>query len=334
MTSKSKRISSIALVATLAVVAAVALSGAAAADTTTLAGDGTDYSTDFNASEDDFATYTLSSSGTDFGTDGTTTVRLNMTVNDEHVSVSNSSIASTDTSYTFNVSQSEMGTIPGDANSNTTVTVNAWGEDDGGNVTTPVTTFDWTVKFEDGYAVIYAGDTAASGDLADREVETTTESTWLGLGSESASTTVEADNVGLGDNASGTTVHVVVANQSGETPFDAATDGGFLSSYDSEEAFMPTHQVRVEGHPHAAFNTAAPDDLSDDYTYATVGERGGHDAYTVHVADDYEGESNVDVETVANDEYGPITSFRVERNALGTTSAISPLTTTPGVAAP
>jgi hypothetical protein len=93
--------------------------------------------------------------------------------------------------------------------------------------------------------------------------------------------------------------------------------------------------VFVEGHPQAAFNTNAPDDLADDYTHATVGERNGHDTYSIHVEDDYEGESNVDVETVANDEYGPLQKRSVRSAAYDSRTAwLVSMSTTPGVAAP
>lgn len=316
MTTKTKRASSIAIVALVAAAVGLALTGAAAADTTTLAGDGTDHITDFNASESDHLEYSLSSDGTDFGTDGTDTVYLNMTVNDEHVSTSNNSIESADTSYTFNVSHDDMNTIPGEPGENTTVTVNAWGEDtDTDTVNTSVTTFDATLTYHDDYAVVYVGDTATDGEIDDIDAETATESTWLGFGSDVSSTNVDADNVALGDNASGTTIHVIVANQSSEDTFSDAEDKR-LGSYESGD-FMPTHLLTIEGHHQAVFNSDAPDSLVDDYTYATTGDRGGHDAYTVHVDEDYEDESNVDVSATANGEYGWGDAFWTKRDAFG-----------------
>ena len=267
--------------------------GAGAAATTSLAGDGTDHITNFNASQDDHLTYTLSSDGTDFGTDSTDTVYLNVTVNDEHVQVSNSSISSTASSYTFNLSHEELGTVPGDAGENTTITVNAWGEGADGSVNTSVTTFDATLGFHDDYAVVYAGQSAADGNVDGLSLDTESTEQWFGLASSDTSTTTEADNVGLGNTSEGTTVHVVVANTSDEDPFEAATDGGFLSSYDTEGAYMPTHQLMVEDNAQAVFNSEPPEALTDGYTYATVGDRGGHDAYAIHVDEDYEYESSV-----------------------------------------
>lgn len=329
MTSKTKRLSSIAAVFAVAVVAAAALSGAAVAATDTLAGDGTDAVTDFNASDSDYVTYTLASDGTDFATDGTDTVYLNITNNDEHVQVSNGSISGTASSYTFNVSQSELGTIPGDAGSNTTVTVNAWGEDTTNDtVNTSVDTFDATLMFHDDYAVVYIGDSAVADNVNGVDAETETDEGGL-FSDASASTTIEADNVGLGNTSEGTTVHVVAANTSDEDVFSQAEEAKFGGSY-SDSDFIKSHALTIEGHKHAVFLTEAPDNVADDYTYATVGERNGHDTYTVHVSEDYDGESSVDMETRANDGYGLI-AYGVKSDAYGTW-AVSPLTTTPGVA--
>lgn len=299
MTSKALRV---LLVAAVALAAVGALAGGAAAATDTLAGDGSDEIQDFNASSADHVTYELSSEGTDFGTDGSDVVHLNMTVDDEHVAVSNDSIATDDTSYTFNLSQSEMATTPGDAGGNTTVTVNAWGEDsDTDTVNTSVQSFDADLQFTDDYAVVYAGDSAVDGDASGVDLSTETVETWFGFGDNETSSTLEADSVGLGQNASGTTVHVIMANGSTDDAFSQAAEAGFLSSIDTE-SFVPSHQLLLAGHQHAVFYEGAPvDELADGYTYAETTDRGGHNAYTVHVDDDYEDESSLDVEAHAND---------------------------------
>lgn len=308
------------IVAAVALAAVGALAGGAAAATDTLAGDGTDTVTDFNASSSDHIEYTLSADdGTNgFDGDGSTTLLMNITENgEEHVEVSNSSFDGTATSYTFNVSQDELGTIPGDANSTTNITVNAWGEDDAGNVTTTVDTFNADLEFHDGYAVIYVGDSAAAGDVNGVDVNAEEASGILAtIGYAEDSYSVDADSVGLGQNASGTTVHVVVANQSNVSAFDDAQDK-LVGSYESGD-FLGSHLLEVGGHTHAVFNEEAPvDDLADGYTYATYGERNGNDAYAIHVDDDYEGESSLDVSTTAND--GPSFGFLVKRDAFGGT---------------
>jgi hypothetical protein len=311
------RVTSLLAVVAVGMLAIGVFAGAGAAATTTLAGDGTDYITDFNASSSNNFTYTLNSDGTDFGTDSTDTVYLNVTVNDEHVQVSNSSISSTASSYTFSVPNDELGTVPGDAGANTTITVNAWGEGADGSVNTSVDTFDTTLGFQDDYAVVYAGQSAADGNVDGVSLDTESTEKWFGLASSDTSTTTEADNVGLGNTSEGTTVHVVVANTSDEDPFAMATEGGFLSSYDTEGAYLPTHQLLVEDAPHAVFNSEAPSALTDGYTYATVGDRNGHDAYAVHIDEDYEDESSLDVTTRANQEYGVFQKRSVRADAYG-----------------
>jgi hypothetical protein len=316
MTTHS-RAATLSIMAVAAFVGLAVMAGGAVAATDTLAGDGNDQITGFNASDSDHIEYTLSSDGTDFGTDSTDTVYLNVTVNDEHVQVSNSSISSTASSYTFNVSHAELGTVPGDANETTNITVNAWGEGADGSVNTTTDTFDAGLEFADDYAVVYAGQSAADGNVNGVSLDTETTEKWFGLASSDTSTTTEADNVGLGSTADGTTVHVVVANTSSEDPFAAAEEGGLLSNYDTEGAYMPTHQLMIEDAPHAVFNSEAPEALTDGYTYATVDDRNGHDAYAVHVDEDYEDESSIDVTASANDEYGFIKSTQVKSNAYG-----------------
>lgn len=303
MTSQSRALR-VLIVTAVALAAIGAFAGGAAAATDTLAGDGTDEIQDFNASSDDYVEYTLNSDAVNFSEDGTTSVHLNMTVNDEHVTVSNSTISGSASSYTFNLSQDELGTIPGNAGENTTITVNAWGEDSAGNTSTTTDTFDATLLFHDGYAVIYVGDAASAGDVTDVSMTAEEPEGWLSAFQDSTYT-VEADAVGLGQNASGTTIHVVAANQSDSDAFSEADGQAIWGSY-SEGDFHKGHRLLVEGHKHAVFHTEVADFVVDDYTYATVSERNGHDTYSVHVGDDYDGESSMDIETVANDKYGPV----------------------------
>lgn len=317
MTSQSRALRVLITVA-VALAAVGLIAGGAAAATDTLAGDDTDVIEDFNASDDDHVEYSLASDAANFSEDGTDTVYLNMTVNDEHVEVSNGSIDDTASSYTFNLSHDEMGTIPGDAGENTTITVNAWGEDSTTNtVNTTVDTFDATLMYEDGYAVVYIGDTATAGDVDGVTINANEADGILAtFGLAKDTYAVEADNVGLGNTSAGTTIHVVAANQSSVDAFTDAEDKR-LGSYESED-YIGSHLVQLEGHTHAVFFEDAPvDDLASDYTYATVGERNGHDAYTIHVDEDYDGESSIDVATTANS--GPTFDFLVKRDAFGGT---------------
>ena len=305
------------LLAGLLAVGMLAAPAAATGHVDTLAGDGTDTINNFNASEDRYVEYSLASDGTDFAADGTTTVFMNMTVDDEHVEVSNGTFNTSTASYTFNVSQDEMGTIPGDANSTTNITVNAWGEDDGGNVTTTVDTFNADIVFTDGYAVVYVGDSAAAGNVNGVDVQSTQASGILAsLNVKEDTYTVDANSVGLGQNASGTTVHIVAANQSNVSAFSAAEDKRF-GSYESGDYFG-NHLLTISDHTHAVFYQEAPtEDLAGGYTYATVSERNGHDTYSVHVDDDYSGESSLDISATAND--GPTFDFWVKKDAYDST---------------
>lgn len=142
--------------ATLFLVLAVVTSGlgafvgGVAAETTTLAGDGTDEVTNFNASASDHLEYDLASDDTDFDTDGTTVARLNITYDgEEYVSVSESIDDGTAASYTINVSQDELEKLPGDATESTAVNVTAWGEDSEGNETTTADSFSADVTFNE-----------------------------------------------------------------------------------------------------------------------------------------------------------------------------------------
>ena len=321
MTDRFKRFASGGAVVLMALAVALAFGAAPAAATShvdTLAGDGTDVVQNFNASDDRFIEYTLDADDqtNGFDGDGSTVLKMNVTHNgEEHASASNSTFDGTALSYTFNISQDELATVPGEANSSTTVTVNAWGEDDGGNVTTSLDSFNATLEYQDGYAVVYIGDAEVAGDTTDITVNADSpEGIFATLGVSDPTYNVEADNVGLGQNASGTTVHIVAANQTDSDAFSEA-DSKLFGSYEAQD-FHSDHLLEVQGHTHAVFVEEAPvDDLADGYTYATVGERNGHDAYSVHIADDYSGESSVDVSTTAND--GPRVSFLVKRDAYG-----------------
>lgn len=322
MTQRLKRYASGGAVLMMALLVAIAMGAAPAAATShtqSLAGDGTDTVTSFNASEDQYLTYTLNSDdGTNgFGSsgDGSTVLYFNVTESgEEHELVSNSSFGGSSTSHTFNISHADLDTVPGDANGSTTVTMNAWGENDSGAVTTSVDTFDVTIEYQDGYAVVYVGDTEMAGDNADVSASAEEPSGFFSF-ADSPTYNVEADNVGLGGNASGTTVHIVAANQSDSSAFSEA-DSELWGSNEAGD-FHDDHLLTIEGHTHAVFAEEAPEAVADDYTYGTVGTRGGHDAYTVHIDEDYSGESTLDISTTAND--GPTVAFLVKRDAYSST---------------
>lgn len=235
-----------------------------------------------------------------------------------HASNTSDSMEETNTTnnyYAWNLSHDELATMPMDAGENKSITVRFINDT---SVENPDTT-EITVYLENqNYrAVVYAGDEAAAGTVTGLTVDNTNESTLFGFGSERAQTHITADNVGI-DGANTTEVTVIAANTSDADPFTDAEDRKAFGSYESGD-FFGAHQFSIEGHDHAVFMSEAHEDVADGVTYATTGTVNGHDAYTIHLADDYEGETEVDVATAANDKYGFFTAFSVERNAMGGT---------------
>lgn len=214
--------------------------------------------------------------------------------------------------YAWNMTHSSLATMPMDAGQNKSVTIRFINDT---SLESPDTT-EITVYLQnsDDRAVVYAGDGAAAGTVTGLDVTTETDDGIPLFGSNSSTTTIEADNVGLGTNATGTTVHVIAANTSGEDPFTEATDSKWGGSY-AESELHKGHRLNIAGHKHAVFHTSTPDYLVDGYTYATTDEINGHDAYTVHVADDYSGESSLDITTKANEKYGPVEGLFVKSAA-------------------
>lgn len=219
--------------------------------------------------------------------------------------------------YAWDIGHDELATIPHGANENKSVTIKLINNTDVDNPdTTEITVYLETV---DDRAVVYGGAEAAAGNVGDVDVTTEVDEPPLGLsilGSNSSTTSVSADSVSLGNTSEGTTVHVIAANTSGEDPFSAASEDGFLMGT-SDGDFIDAHQLQVAGHNHAVFLSEAPDGVVDGYTYGVTETVNGEDAYAVHIGDDYSGESSVDISTTANDDYGPWTSLQVQRDALG-----------------
>jgi hypothetical protein len=213
--------------------------------------------------------------------------------------------------YAWNLSHDALATMPMDAGENKSVTVKFINDSNHANPdTTEITVY---LENQDDRAVVYAGDAADAGNITGLSASTAVDEGWFGLGSTSATTTVEADNVGL-VNASGTRIDVIVANTSGEDSFSEADDQALWGSYDTGE-FHKGHQLHIANHNHAVFNQEAADYVVNDYTYAVTSTINGNDAYRIHVADDYSGESTLDVKTVANDKYGPWESMTIESAA-------------------
>lgn len=224
--------------------------------------------------------------------------------------------------YNWNLSHDELATMPHDAGENKSITVRFINDS---SMDSPDTT-EITVYLDavDERAVVYAGSEAQAGNVADVDASTEQpEGILATVGIKSDSHLVEADNVGLGNNSTGTTVTVVAANTSGVDVFSQAEDKK-IGSYE-EGDFMKTHTLSIEGHKHAVFMGPAPtEDLADGYTFGEATTVNGHDAYQIHVDEDYDGQSNIDVSTSAND--GPFFTFDIKSDAYG--GAINALTAT------
>lgn len=217
--------------------------------------------------------------------------------------------------YAANFSNDELATMPMGASEDKSVTVRFINDSEMDNPDTKEITV--TLNNTDDRAVVYAGSEAQAGNVADVDASTEQpEGILATVGIKSDSHLVEADNVALGDNATGTTVTVIAANTSGVDVFSQAEEKTF-GSYE-EGDFLSEHALTLQGHNHAVFKEAAPtEDLADGITYAEVTTVHGHDAYQVHVDEDYSGESSVDVVASANDGYNPASAFLVKRDAFG-----------------
>lgn len=155
----------------LAVMAALALLAAApmavSAASTTLAGDGTDTVTGFDASPDDHLEYSIPSDDTDFGTDGTSEVRLNVSYDGITHAETSSDVASGDASHLFNLSHSALSTLPGSPGETITVNVTAYGTDGAGTTTTGPTEFTVDITFAESYGNIFLADGSTDYDNAE-----------------------------------------------------------------------------------------------------------------------------------------------------------------------
>ena len=310
-----KRVATLFMIAMLALTAFTgAFAGSAAAQTTTLAGDGTDHVTDFNASDSDHLEYTLNADGTDFSADGTSTVSLNITHDGHEYTVTSSDVDGSSTSYTFNVSHAELKKLPGDAGQNTTVNVTAWGENVDGNVTTSADEFQTDIQFADTHAVRHVRD-ADSQAIADYEED----EGWFDFTTDSHATIEDT----IGVNGTNTEAQVYVDDSNVSDEFDASiedADAGdrlalMMSSTESGELIYVFNEEPGE--------TIEGDDVtSTDHTYVVV-HNNSH--ATIHSGDDTANE--LDVKLVANDapgmsalqedlDYGPLQALGVLKFAL------------------
>jgi hypothetical protein len=311
----------------------------------TLAGDGTDYVQDFEAAEDDYLNYTVESDGTDYSADGTDTIYMNVTYNGvEHLMVSQD-VDGSQVNETFNVTHDELNTLPGAPNENTTATVNAWGENASGSVTTSASTFDADIEFDQNRSVMYLENTSNSAVNVD-EFEPGFLTTYVPFyGDEDQPDTyhVEEERSVVGDN---TTVTMHLADSDLETGFDHEAD-----SYSAAGEPVLGVTVMVEDEIVPVFNSDLNTDyVSDNNTYAVYdddtvvvelgGEHSDADNVTVHAASHNPVEGDLgsikDVESAYGDEL-TVDDLLQEYNRrdmpLRYLSALNPLSTLVGTIA-
>lgn len=276
--------------------------GAVAAETTTLAGDGSDHVTGFNASPDDHLEHDLTADNTDFATDGTELALLNITYDgEEYVSVEESIEDTSTASHTFNVTQSALSDLPGDAGQNTTINVTAWGEDANGNETTAATSFDVPITFDSTYAATSVDDDSAT--IEDIEPgffasSLDTLSFWSSSSDDTTDLHTYEQTVGVdGDN---TTVTVRDETSNGTDAFDDAI--GDKSSGD----LIYGASASVEGTPVLAFYEGADTDIvNESSTYAVYN---GNGVWTFNIGEEHSDKSEVDV-YVSSQSYTSVDSF-------------------------
>ena len=306
-TLRQSRVAQLLLVGLLLVGLVFAVPAAAQ----TLAGDGTDYVQNFEAAEDDYLNYTVESDGTDYSADGTDTIYMNATYNGvEHLMVSQD-VDGSQVNETFNVTHDELNTLPGAPNENTTVTVNAWGENASGSVTTSASTFDVDIEFDQNRSVMYLGNTSNSAVNVDefKPGFLTTYVPFYGDEDQPDSYTVEEERSVVGDN---TTITMHLADSDMESGFDYKAD-----DYSAAGEPVLGVTVMVEDEIVPVFNSDVNTDyVSDNDTYAVYdddtvvvelgGEHSDADNVTVHAASHNPVEGDLgdikDVESAYGDE--------------------------------
>jgi hypothetical protein len=222
-----------------------AFAGGAAAETQTLAGDGTDNPTGFNASADDKFQHSISSDGTDFGTDGTETLFMNVSYDGhEYAQVSAPVDSSTSASQTVNLSHDKLTELSGDAGENTTINVTTWGEDAGGNVTTAESNFKVDLEFADTRSVRTVHST---NDSIVQSYESASDDGWFSfsmptpgpLGTSTLDTTATIDDT-IGVNGTQTDIEIYSMDSDTTDALDAAAE---KSDTGERMAFLMTSEL-------------------------------------------------------------------------------------------
>ncbi|MFC7216457.1 hypothetical protein ACFQO4_20575 [Saliphagus sp. GCM10025334] len=282
----------------LAVVTSGALAGAALADTTTLAGDGSDQVTNYDANDSDYLeTDITADDGTNgFDGDGTETAYMNVTYDgEEYATLEDAIDDGTATSQTLNISQGELAELPGDAGENTTVTVNVWGEDANGNETTAMDTFKVDITFDNSHAVVNVNDDSATIEETELGTFSLAKLSFGVFGDDEPADLHTFDStVGIdGDN---TTVTVYDSTSNGSDAFDEAMS----DDLESGDLILGA-SAAADGTPVLAFEGEADEDIVDTANDTYYVHDNG--VWTLHVGDDYSGASEIDV-FVESQNYG------------------------------
>jgi hypothetical protein len=288
-----------------------AFAGGAAAATTTLAGDGTDTVSGFNASSDDHLETTISSDGTDFGTDSTETLFMNVTYDgEEYAEISAAVDSSTSSSQTLNMSHDQLDDLPGDAGEVTNVTVNTWGEGTDGSENTSGSQFNVEITFDNTYASTRVDDSSATIE----EPETSFwSSSWDSVTFWSSSSTPDRHTYEqtVGIDGSNTTVTLSDATTNGSDAFDDAIDENAESG-----DLITGAATGVNGSPELAFYESADSDVVNTSSDTYFVYDSSTDVWTLHVGDDYSDVSQIDV-YVSSQSYTEVDSFSdADRSAL------------------
>ncbi|WP_226043415.1 hypothetical protein [Natrinema sp. DC36] len=282
----------------------VAFTGGVAAETTTLAGDGTDQVTGFEANASNDIATSIAADGTDFGTDGTTVLKMNVSYDGETYAVTSEDVAtSTDASQTVNISNDELSDLPGDAGANTTVTVTTWGVDADGNTTTAEASFKTDITFANTYAVTTADDTSAT--IEEPESGFFSLNSWtLGLFGTSSDEKPDLhtyENT-VGIDGSNTTVTLNDETSNGSDAFSDAME-------DKEAGdLIYGASAAADGTPVLAFYQEADTDMVDETDTYAVYDANGNDEWTFELGDAQADATEVDL-FVSSQSYTDVDSF-------------------------
>lgn len=304
MQSNRKTVTTLLMVALVALAGIGAFAGSTTAATDTLAGDGTDEVTGFTANETNDIAYSISSDdGTNgFSGDSTDTLYMNVTYNSTEYAVTEEAVSnSTATSQTVNITNDQLSDLPGGAGESVNVTVNAWGEGTDGSVNTTGSTFDATITFDNTYAVASVDDSSATIEETDGPgfFSMSTVTFWSSSSDPVDLHTYEST---VGIDGSNTTVTVYDETTNGSDAYSDAIDDDIESG-----DVIYGASVGVNGTPVKAFyDSADSDKISDGDTYAVYDS--SNNVWTVHTGDAQDGATSMDV-YLSSQSYTSVDSF-------------------------